>query len=140
MSAAPKLTTVANVSGWSGQAWSKPTRCVRVVAPFTLLVAIVAVVTDPSGSAVDLFLAAFAVAAFAVWAFVPRVPMWALTLAVICPVVIAQRDGHLEPLMFEVSVLALHRRPLGVVASGRDRPGPSRRGRAGGGEPAPGSR
>jgi signal transduction histidine kinase len=106
MSGAPKLTTVANVSGWSGQAWSEADEVRRLVAPFTLLVAIVAVVSDPSGSAVDLFLAAFAVAAFAVWAFVPRVPMWALTLAVICPVVIVQRDGHLEPLMFEVSVLA----------------------------------
>jgi signal transduction histidine kinase len=106
MSGAPKLTTVANVSGWSGQAWSKADEVRRLVAPFTLLVAILAAVSDPSGSAVDLFLAAIPVAAFAVWAFVPGVPLWALTLAVICPIVIAQRDGQLEPLMFEVSVLA----------------------------------
>jgi signal transduction histidine kinase len=94
------------VSGWSGQAWSEADEVRRLVAPFTLLVAILAAVSDPSGSAVDLFLAAIPVAAFAVWAFVPGVPLWALTLAVICPVVIAQRDGQLEPLMFEVSVLA----------------------------------
>jgi signal transduction histidine kinase len=89
-----------------GQAWAEADDVRRLVAPFTLLVAILAAFTDPSGSAVDLFLAAIPVAAFAVWAFAPGVPLWALTLAVIWPVVIAQRDGQLEPLMFEVSVLA----------------------------------
>src|SRR5512134_887175 len=106
MSGAAKLTTVADVSGFSGQAWSEADDVRRLVAPFTLLVAIVAAVTDPSDSAVDLILAAVAVAAFAIWAFVPGVPLWALSLAVICPVVVAQRSGQLEPLLFDVSVLA----------------------------------
>lgn len=106
MSGAAKLTTVADVSGFSGQAWSEADDVRRLVAPFTLLVAIVAAITDPSDSAVDLILAAVAVAAFAIWAFVPGVPLWALSLAVICPVVVAQRSGQLEPLLFDVSVLA----------------------------------
>jgi signal transduction histidine kinase len=46
------------------------------------------------------------VAAFAVWAFVPSTPLLALSVAVIAPVVLAQRTGELEPLMFEASVLA----------------------------------
>jgi signal transduction histidine kinase len=37
---------------------------------------------------------------------VPGVPLWALSLAVICPVVVAQRSGQVEPLLFEVCVLA----------------------------------
>lgn len=106
MSRTPKLTTVADVSVGSGQARSEADDVRRLVAPFTLLVAIVAAVTDPSDSPVDLILAGIGVAAFAVWAFVPGVPLWALSLAVICPVVVAQRSGQLEPLMFEVSVLA----------------------------------
>ncbi len=104
MSRALKLTTVAYMSGLSGPAWSDDVR--RLVAPFTLLVAIVAVVTDPSDSAVDLILAAVAVAAFAAWAYLPGVPLWALSLAVACPVVVAQRTGQMEPLLFELSVLA----------------------------------
>jgi signal transduction histidine kinase len=75
-----------------------------VVAVFALVVAIVAGVTDPS-SAADLLLAALAVGAFAFWAYVPNVPLWAVSVAVVVPVVIAQRSGQLEPLMFEVSLL-----------------------------------
>jgi signal transduction histidine kinase len=71
---------------------------------FALAVAIVAALTDPS-SAADLTLAALAVGAFAVWAYVPNVPLWALSVAVVVPVVVAQRTGQLEPLMFEVSLL-----------------------------------
>jgi signal transduction histidine kinase len=71
---------------------------------FALAVAIVAALTDPS-SAADLTFAALAVGAFAVWAYVPNVPLWALSVAVVVPVVVAQRTGQLEPLMFEVSLL-----------------------------------
>jgi signal transduction histidine kinase len=74
------------------------------VPVFALAVAIVAALTDPS-SAADLTLAALVVAAFAVWAYVPNVPLWALSVAVVVPVVVAQRTGQLEPLMFEVSLL-----------------------------------
>jgi signal transduction histidine kinase len=79
---------------------------VRTLVPvFALAVAIVAAITDPS-SAGDLVLAALPVAAFAVWAYVPSLPLSALSLAVLAPVVAAQRTGQLEPLLFEVSLLA----------------------------------
>jgi signal transduction histidine kinase len=79
---------------------------VRALVPvFALAIAIVAAVTDPS-SAADLVLAALAVGAFAVWAYVPNLPLTVLTLAVLPPVVAAQRTGQLEPLLFEVSLLA----------------------------------
>ena len=77
----------------------------RTLIPlFALAVAVVAAVTDPS-SAADLILAGLAVAAFVVWTYVPGVPLPALSLAVVVPVVVAQRSGQLEPLMFEVSLL-----------------------------------
>jgi signal transduction histidine kinase len=85
---------------------SSQTEQVRGLIPvFALAVAIVAAVTDPS-SAADLTLAALAVGAFAMWTYVPGVPLPALSLAVIVPVVVAQRSGQLEPLLFEVSLLA----------------------------------
>ncbi|MGH2745952.1 MAG: sensor histidine kinase [Thermoleophilaceae bacterium] len=68
------------------------------------MVAIVAAVTDPQ-SAADLTLAGLAVGAFAVWAYVPDVPLAGLSFAVLCPVVVAQRSGQLEPLLFEASLL-----------------------------------
>jgi signal transduction histidine kinase len=73
---------------------------------FALAVAVVAALTDPT-SAGDLVLIAIPVAAFAVWAaFAPRTPLALVTVAVLVPVVAAQRAGTHEPLMFEVSVLA----------------------------------
>ena len=79
---------------------------VRALFPaFALVVAVVAAVTDPSATA-DLLLAVPVVGAFAVWAYVPAAPLPAVVLAVLIPVVVAQRSGELEPLMFEVSLLA----------------------------------
>ena len=75
-----------------------------MVPVFALVVAILAAATDPSSSA-DLILAALAVGAFAAWAYVPNVPLSATSLAVLVPVVVAQRSGQLEPLLFEVSLL-----------------------------------
>ncbi|HEY6776456.1 MAG TPA: histidine kinase [Thermoleophilaceae bacterium] len=84
---------------------STQTEQLRALAPvFALAVAIVAVATDP-GSAGDLVLAALPVAAFAAWAYLPSVPLVALSLGVVVPVVVAQRSGQLEPLLFDVSVL-----------------------------------
>jgi signal transduction histidine kinase len=77
----------------------------RLVPVVALAFALVAAVADPS-SAADLVLAAIPVAAFAVWAYVPSVPLPAVSLAVIVPVVVAQRDGLLEPLFFELSLLS----------------------------------
>jgi signal transduction histidine kinase len=77
----------------------------RLVAPCALVVAIVAVLTDP-GPASGVVLAAIPVAAFAWWAWAGP-PLGAVALAVLVPVVVAQRDGDLEPLLFEASLLAL---------------------------------
>jgi signal transduction histidine kinase len=77
----------------------------RLVAPCALVVAIVAVLTDP-GPAAGVALAAVPVAAFAWWAYADP-PLGAVALAVLVPVVVAQRDGDLEPLLFEASLLAL---------------------------------
>jgi signal transduction histidine kinase len=78
----------------------------RVFVPaFALVAAIVAAVTDPA-SAPDLVFAALAVGAFALWAYVPGVPLSALAVGVLVPVVAAQHSGELEPLLFEASLLA----------------------------------
>jgi len=77
-------------------------RWVPVVA---LVIALVAVITQPSSIA-DQFLAGVPVVAFFVWAFVPKTPLLALSVAVIVPVVFVQRTGELEPIMFEASLLA----------------------------------
>ena len=73
---------------------------------FALAVLLVAAVADPSSSAVDLVLGAVPVVAFGLWAYLPNVPLPAVSLAVVVPVVVAQRSGQLEPLMFEVVLLA----------------------------------
>jgi signal transduction histidine kinase len=105
MSKAENRSTFAGVPGGEGHPWPQADGIRRLVPVFALVVAIVAAVTDPS-SAIDLILAALAVAAFAVWTYVPKVPLWAMSLAVLVPVVVAQRSGQMEPLLFEVSLLA----------------------------------
>ena len=78
----------------------------RLLVPiFALAVAVVAALADPS-SVVDLILMAIPVAAFVLWACLRNVPLWVVSVAVVVPVVVAQRSGSHEPLMFEVSVLA----------------------------------
>jgi signal transduction histidine kinase len=102
-------TEVGRYGRWvareSGQAWSQADEMRRLVPIVALTVAIIAVVADPS-SAADLMLAAVPVAALAVWTYVPNVPLAAVSVAVIVPVVVAQRSGQLEPLLFEASLLA----------------------------------
>jgi signal transduction histidine kinase len=93
------------VIGDSDQGWFEAGKLRRLVPFFALAVAVVAWVTEPSTMS-DLALVVLPVAAFFVWAYVPRVPLAALTVAVIVPTVFAQRTGELEPLMFEASVLA----------------------------------
>jgi signal transduction histidine kinase len=75
-----------------------------LVLLFAVAVAVLAAASDP-GTPVDLVLAALAASAFAVWTRLPDLPLLALAVAVIVPVVVAQRDGQLEPLFFEVSLL-----------------------------------
>jgi signal transduction histidine kinase len=79
---------------------------VRVLIPvFAVATAMLAAVTDSSSGA-DLVLCGLAAAPFLVWAYVGGMPLLALSLAVIVPAVVAQRSGQLEPLLFEVSLLA----------------------------------
>jgi signal transduction histidine kinase len=89
----------------SGQAWFEDDKLRRLVPAFALVVAVVAAVAQPS-LPIDLLLVAAPVAAFALWAFVPRVPLTAVAVAVAVPVIVAQRSGDLEPLLFELVVLA----------------------------------
>jgi signal transduction histidine kinase len=81
----------------------------RLVPAFSAAVAGAAfVVADPSeaaSSVSDVVLAAVPVAAFALWAYIRNVPLPAVSLAVVVPVVVAQRFGELEPLLFNVSLL-----------------------------------
>jgi signal transduction histidine kinase len=85
---------------------SSQTEQVRVLIPvFAVATAIIAAVADPSSGA-DLVLCGLAAAPFLVWAYMGGVPLLALSLTVIVPAVVAQRSGQLEPLLFEVSLLA----------------------------------
>jgi signal transduction histidine kinase len=93
------------MAGASGREVSRADEVIRVVPVFALAVAIAAAVADPS-SAVDLVFAAIPVAAFGLWAYMPNVPLLAVSFAVLVPVVVAQRSGQLEPLMFDASLLA----------------------------------
>lgn len=76
-----------------------------LIAVFALAVAIFAAVADPSSTA-DLALVALPVVAFGAWAAWPRLPLAACAAVVLAAVVAAERDGRLEPLFFEVSLLA----------------------------------
>jgi signal transduction histidine kinase len=77
----------------------------RLIPVGALGFAVIAAVGNPS-TAADLALAAVAVGAFAAWAYLPGVPLPALSLAVLVPVVVGQRSGQLEPLFFEACLLA----------------------------------
>jgi signal transduction histidine kinase len=97
--------TLRRVTDGSGQGRFEADALRRLVPIVALAIALVAVLTQPS-SLPDLLLVVVPVAAFSIWAFVPATPLLVLSLAVIVPVVIAQRTGELEPLMFEASLLA----------------------------------
>ena len=85
---------------------SSQTDQLRALVPaFALVVAGVGVATDASSPPGDLVLAAVPVGAFALWAYLGGVPLPVLSLAVLVPVVAAQRDGQLEPLLFDASLL-----------------------------------
>jgi signal transduction histidine kinase len=113
------------VSKGPGDSWIQPDEARPVVPAFSLTPALVGALTDP-GRPADLVLVAIPVVAFAAWAYVPRVSLPMLSLAVIVPVVYAQRSGDLEPLLFEVSLLGFvvgrwastfaEAVPLGVLA------------------------
>lgn len=109
-----------HVAAGSGQGWFEADDLRRVLPFFSLALALVAAITQPA-SAADLILAAVPVVAFALWAFASDVPFAVLWAAVITPVVVAQRSGELEPLMFNACLLsfaaARWARSLGAAAS-----------------------
>jgi len=92
------------VSGGSLPEWSQTERARALIPAFAVAVAVLAAVADPSTGA-DLVLCALAAAPFVLWTYRPGLPLLALSLAVLVPVVIAQRSGQLEPLLFEASLL-----------------------------------
>jgi hypothetical protein len=66
---------------------------------------LVAAITQPS-TVGDLLLAAVPIAAFGLWAFAPNVPLAAVSVAIVVPVVVVQRSGQLEPVMFDACLLS----------------------------------
>jgi signal transduction histidine kinase len=99
-------TTVGIVRGdLVARTWSQADGLGRLFPVFALALAVLAAIVDPS-SAANVLLAFVPVLAFGVWAFVPKAPLPLVALAVIVPVILAQRTGALEPLFFDVSILA----------------------------------
>jgi signal transduction histidine kinase len=93
------------VAGASIRGWFVADDLRRVLPFFSLAFALVAAISQPS-SAADLALTAVPVAAWSLWAFARNVPLAAVAVAIVVPVVVAQRSGQLEPVMFNVSLLA----------------------------------
>jgi signal transduction histidine kinase len=108
------------VAGRSARGWFEADDLRRVLPFFSLAFGLVGAITQPS-SAADLLLAAVPVAAFGLWAFAPNVPLAAVSVGVVVPVVVVQRSGQLEPVMFNVTLLAFAAarwsRSLGAAAS-----------------------
>jgi signal transduction histidine kinase len=84
---------------------ARPDEVRLLIAISAVAVAIVGALADGS-SLVDLLLIAIPVAAFVSWTCVHDVSLWLVSLAVVVPVVVAQRSGSHQPLLFEVSILA----------------------------------
>lgn len=77
----------------------------RIVPLFAVAVAVAAAITDPS-SAGQVILIAIPPAAFVAWTYLPRLPLVLVAVAVVMPVVLVQRHGTHEAIMFEASLLA----------------------------------
>ncbi|MEA2178036.1 MAG: hypothetical protein QOG77_1333 [Solirubrobacteraceae bacterium] len=96
---------IAAGAGYRRGVRHEPDEIRRLVPALAVVVAVLAAVADP-GPAGETAWAVVPVVAFAAWALVPRVPLAPVAVAVVVSVVLAQRSGNLEPLMFELSVLA----------------------------------
>jgi signal transduction histidine kinase len=93
------------VAGGSGRGWLEGDDLRRALPFFSLAFGLVAAITQPS-SAADVALTAVPVAAWSLWAFARQVPLAAVAVAILVPVVVAQRSGELEPVMFNAVLLA----------------------------------
>jgi signal transduction histidine kinase len=89
----------------SGRGWFEADHLRRALPFFSLVFAAVAVITQP-GSAPEVALTAVPVVAWGIWAFARNVPLAAVAVAIVAPVVVAQRSGQLEPVMFNATLLA----------------------------------
>jgi signal transduction histidine kinase len=105
MSRASRRSTVAAVAGDPVQTRDQADDFRRFLPLAALAFAVVAALADPS-SALNVALTAIPVIAFAAWAYRPSLPLVALAVVVIAPVVVAQRSGALEPSLFLASLLA----------------------------------
>ena len=94
-----------SVARGSVRDWFEADDLRRALPLFSLAFGLVAAITQPS-SAADLVLAAVPVAAWSLWAFARNVPLAAVSAAIVVPVVVAQRTGELEPVMFNAALLA----------------------------------
>jgi signal transduction histidine kinase len=94
-----------SVAGGSVRDWFEADDLRRALPLFSLAFGLVAAITQPS-SAADLALTAVPVAAWSLWAFSRSVPLAAVSAAIVVPVVVAQRTGELEPVMFNATLLA----------------------------------
>ncbi len=93
------------MKGGFGRGWFHADDLRRVLPLFSLGFGLVAVVTQPSLPA-DNALTVVPVVAWGLWAFTRSVPLAAASLAIVVPVIVVQRSGELEPVMFNVSLLA----------------------------------
>lgn len=98
-------STVERMTAGSWRGWLKADDLRRVLPVFSLAFALVAAITQPSSEA-DVALMIVPVVAWSLWAFTRRVPLAAASLAIVVPTVVVQRSGELEPVMFNVSLLA----------------------------------
>jgi signal transduction histidine kinase len=94
-----------SVAGGSVRDWFEADDLRRALPLFSLAFGLVAAITQPS-SAADLALTAVPVAAWSLWAFARNVPLSAVSAAIVVPVVVAQRTGELEPVMFNAALIA----------------------------------
>jgi signal transduction histidine kinase len=93
------------VARGSSRGWFEGDDLRRILPFFSLAFGLVAAITQPS-SAADLALTAVPFAAWSLWAFARNVPLAAVSVAIVVPVVVAQRSGELEPVMFNACLLA----------------------------------
>jgi signal transduction histidine kinase len=93
------------VTGGSGRGWYVADDLRRVLPFFSLAFGLLAAITQPS-SAADTALTLVPVGAWGLWAFIRNVPLATVSVAIVVPVVVAQRSGELEPVMFNACLLA----------------------------------
>jgi len=89
----------------SVRGWFEADDLRRVLPFFSLAFGLVAAITQPS-SAADVALTFVPVAAWSLWAFGRDVSLAVISVAIVVPVVVVQRSGQLEPVMFNLALLA----------------------------------